>query len=55
MNYVLHFFFLVLIGASICSFCQSKGLRLYIGHGGTVIIAAITKPAPRIKIVCENC
>lgn len=43
-----YFFFLSLVVTSDCGFCQSNGLRRYIGHGGTVINAAITKPAPKI-------
>lgn len=43
-----YFFFLNLVVTPDCGFCQSKGLRRYMGHGGTVIRAAITNPAPRI-------
>lgn len=52
---VNYFFFLDLTVTSDCDFCQSKGLRRYIGQGGTVIRAAITNPAARIYNVCENC
>lgn len=43
-----YFFFLGLVVTSDCGFCQSNGFRRYIGHGGTVIKAAITNPAPKI-------
>jgi len=50
-----YFFFLDLVVTSECTFCQSSGLRRYIGHGGTVINAAMRNPAPKMYIVCENC
>lgn len=43
-----YFFFFNLVVTPDCGFCQCKGLRRYIGHGGIVISAAITNPAPRI-------
>lgn len=50
-----YFFFFCLIATSDCGFCQSKGLRRYIGQGGTVIKTASANPAPNMYIVCENC